>query len=617
MFASKIKTALIICLIFGLPGKLFSQFSFQDETIAEIEGEKITASWFQELWEMSPHLNTGNKNNSLSEKINFLNTIIAYKLWYRNNSSYNVDTSSAYSTAIKEIEKMYVRDALYRQEILNRIKITPDELNRALKNQQSTLVVNYILSTKEDEIQNLFKLLESGYSFDSLLAERDESKLQPEPVQIKFGDYPEPVEDELYSLIPGTFSRIIQFSDGYYIFNLKNIIKKVWGGSEDQQKETQKAEDIIKKRKENMLFDSFMKKTLNGVKTDVNRSLYEKLKNELVNAFASKKVSEEKNSFITLSIDDFVGLQKRFSKHEINSPFVFFTDDTVRFGECIRALYFNGLRMPSPEAEVIIKTFDVYIRNFIEMEVLYKEGLKSGIKYSHAVQKYIKMWSEFYSFETIRGGMIDTVNIAQEKIKNAYDNIYKGITENTFYKFDYACFSDSAASKSEYQKIMSGFGFDSLVKQKGSRIENAFFSDRNKWVPVSDCGKYKTKLLEQEAGGILLINDFDSLSVLVKIVDKKTSKEILGFKSYEDSFRELKKRLALEEINNQITQKTAEYAAGSKVKINYDALKRIDLTNISSMTVRFMGFGGSISGVPVYTPNYEWTELLDSKMLLP
>ena len=51
----------------------------------------------------------------------------------------------------------------------------------------------------------------------------------------------------------------------------------------------------------------------------------------------------------------------------------------------------------------------------------------------------------------------------------------------------------------------------------------------------------------------------------------------------------------------------------SKVTINYEALSKIDLTRISSVTVRFLGFGGSISGVPIYTPNYEWTELVDSK----
>jgi len=464
---------------------------------------------------------------------------------------YSVDTSSAYSTAVNEIEKMFVRDALYRKEILNKISITPEELNLALKKQERTLVVNYLLSSQEEEIKNLYNLLNSGFPFDSLLTERDESKKQPEPVKIKFGDYPDTVEEELFSLKPGTFSQPIQFSDGYYIFFLKNVIKKIWGGEDDQKKEIQKTKDIIKKRKENVLYDNFMKKTLNGVKADVNRNLYKKLENGLVNGFAGKKAFEGKNSFITLSIDEFVKLEKIFSKDELESAFISFEDDTVKFGKCLRALYFNSLRMPSPDAVIIAKTIDTYIRNFIEMEVLYKEGLKIGLQHSPEVQKYLKMWSEFYSFETIKGGMIDTVKVTPDQIRYAYNGLYKDMTENTFLRFDYICFQDSTTANSAIQKIRNGLAFDSLKIQNDSKIIHAFFSDKNKWVPVSDCGNYKTQLLGQEAGSYLMALNFDSFFVLLKIIDKKKSKELLGYATYEESYPKLKNQLAWEKIKNQ------------------------------------------------------------------
>ena len=58
--------------------------------------------------------------------------------------------------------------------------------------------------------------------------------------------------------------------------------------------------------------------------------------------------------------------------------------------------------MPSSDPEVIKRTFDTYIRSYIEMEVLYRKGLNEGLQYSAEVQKYLKMWSEFYAFETIK-----------------------------------------------------------------------------------------------------------------------------------------------------------------------------------------------------------------------
>jgi hypothetical protein len=617
MFSLKIKVLLSLCCIIVFSENLFSQNGLYDQTIAEIDGEKITASLFQEMWEMSPHLNTNNKGNSLSEKINFLNTMVAYKLWHRNMGKYSVDTSSAYSTAVNEIEKMFVRDALYKREILNKIIITKEELDSALKKQERTLVVKYLLSSQEEEIKNLYKLLNSGIPFNSLLSERPEFQKRTEPIKIKFGDYPDPTESELFSLKQNTYSQPIKFSDGYYIFYLDNSIKKIWGGEEDQKKEIQKTEDIIKKRKENVLYDDFMKKTLNGVKANVNKELFKKLESGLVNAYKGKKTGGGNKTFITLSIEEYIELKNTFTKDELEHDFISFKDAAVNLRKSLRALYFNGLKMPSSDAASVAKTFDTYVRNYIKMEVLYKDGIQLGLQNSPEVLKYRQMWSEFYSFETIRGGMIDTVKISPDKIRSVYNDIYKDMTENTFMKFDYACFRDSTIANSVVQKIMSGLTFEGMRNKSSSKIENEFYSEKNNWVPVSDCGNFKTQLIEKEPGSYLGPIKHDSLYVLIKVVDKKKSKELLGYSSYEEAYPKLKNQLAWEKIKGQITKKTADFAVGANVKINYEALKKIELTRISSITIRFLGFGGSISGVPVYTPNYEWTELLDSKTLLP
>jgi len=68
MFLNKIFLLLTMCFLVGSSDRYSSQICSYDETIAEIDGEKITASQFQELWEMGLQLNTGNRSNSPSEK---------------------------------------------------------------------------------------------------------------------------------------------------------------------------------------------------------------------------------------------------------------------------------------------------------------------------------------------------------------------------------------------------------------------------------------------------------------------------------------------------------------------------------------------------------------------
>lgn len=503
MLIDKNKLILTLTILVVLSNSFLAQVGDYDEVIADINGDKITVSLFQELWEMSPHLESGNINNSLSAKINFLNTIVAYKLWYHNRDEYNFDDSSAYFTAVGEIEKMFVRDALYRTKILDKIKIDSLELTDGLEKEKRILEFNYILSKDEDEIRNVYKLLNLGVPFELILSEREENSKQTEPIQIKFGDYPELTENELFSITPNNYSNPIKFSDGYYLFFLKNIIKKIWVSGEEEKKELQTVQDIIKKRKEAVLLDNFMKGFLNKKKADVNRILFKKFEKYLIEALA-KKTTEEGANYISLSVDEFMNIENKFTKDELESNFISFDSDTLKFGKYLRALYFNGFKIPSKDSLTVAATFDRYIRGYVEGELLYKEGIKENLLFTPEVQKYLKMWSEYYSFETIRGKMLDTVKIRSSEINK---------------------------------------------------------------------GDQDTSI--------------DSVSP------------------------ELKSQLTKEKIRFQITKKTAEYALKSNIKINYDALKRIELTRINSTTIRYFGFGGSITGVPIYTPNYEWTEMLE------
>ena len=70
----------------------------------------------------------------------------------------------------------------------------------------------------------------------------------------------------------------------------------------------------------------------------------------------------------------------------------------------------------------------------------------------------------------------------------------------------------------------------------------------------------QNQLNQLEVGSLLDIINFDSLYVLVKIMDKKKSKELMGYASYEETYSKFKKQLAWEKIKNQITKKTADYA---------------------------------------------------------
>jgi hypothetical protein len=506
----------ISAMFFGVLLSLYcfntSLAQITDKTvIAEVGKSKITASEFTKLYELSPHISI-DSNDPFMARLNFLNTLIAYKLWYENKGVYKLDTSAAYNTAYKELRKMFIRDALYRKEILGKIKISPAEMSGAKMKQKRILSAGFIVTDNVDESKRLLGLLDSGIPFDTLLSARSEASLQKEPVKIKFGDYNEIVESSLFSLKEGEYSPILQFRDGYYIF----YIKKVNISPDDEENITKKAEGVIKKRKENVLYDAFMKNALNGVKANVDGKLFKSLNTVISNEF---KKSFLKDSLYYLDADRYAEIKHSFSKEELESPFITMPGNKICLGDFLNSIIFEGLKMQGKDSLSILNGLNLYVKDFISKEVIYKKGEKAGGESLPGVREDLQEWAEYYAFETLRGSMLDTVSVSREEVLSAYNTQYK----------------------------------DTLT------------------------GNQK----------------FETIAPLIRT------------------------RIANEKLKPVITKMTARLASGAAIKINYENLNKVELTKISSFAIRNLGFGGTLTGVPMYMPNYDWAESKNTVNQLP
>ncbi len=173
-----------------------------------------------------------------SLKKEVLYSIIAEKLWALEAESMGLDNSELIKLTYKAIEKMYVRDALFRQEILNKIQLSDDYLNEAFRRNNLVLNLNYLFSEDETVINDFYTQLINGVDFYSIFLKRPESKLQENPYQVSYGQMDKNVEDILYNLKPGEFTQPIKAPKGFYIFKLLSTQTKIIENA--QQAEEQK-----------------------------------------------------------------------------------------------------------------------------------------------------------------------------------------------------------------------------------------------------------------------------------------------------------------------------------------------------------------------------------------
>jgi len=183
---------------------LVSQFNLaqniDQNTIATIGNDIITTDEFIERYELTPQLYAGMIGAEESAKNEFLYSIIAEKLWALEAESIGLGKSELMTSTYKAIEKMYVRDALYREEILNKVHISDEYLAAAFRRNNLILNLNYIFSTDFSGIEAIYEQLKRGVNFYSILLSRPESELQEAPYTVSYGQMDKSVEDKLYNL---------------------------------------------------------------------------------------------------------------------------------------------------------------------------------------------------------------------------------------------------------------------------------------------------------------------------------------------------------------------------------------------------------------------------------
>jgi len=95
-------------------------FAQESDVIAEANNSKITSDEFLKRFELTPRVRSS--ANIDTQKTHFLYTLIAEKLWAEEARSQNLDTMDSYKYYISNLEKLLVRDALFKREIEEKVR---------------------------------------------------------------------------------------------------------------------------------------------------------------------------------------------------------------------------------------------------------------------------------------------------------------------------------------------------------------------------------------------------------------------------------------------------------------------------------------------------------------
>ncbi|MCW9097290.1 MAG: peptidylprolyl isomerase, partial [Ignavibacteriaceae bacterium] len=581
----------------------------EEKVVAKVGNDEITEDVFLERYELTPQANGAMIGAEESLKSEVLYSIIAEKLWAIEAEREGLSNSELMKTSYRTIEKMYVRDALYREEILDKVELTNNYLTEAFKRNSKILKLNYLFSTSEEEINNLYSLLKEGVSFDSLLSIRPESALQKKPYVVQYGQMDKEVEDSLYNLKIGNFTEPIKAPNGWYIFKLISTEEKVIENEEQADAEQKNVLKIARATIIDSLYKEYYSKSFANVDAKTNGELLLELSDKVLKILErkSKDESDSTGQKIFLDSQDLYKIESELGPKKLNEQFVVLDQQLLTLDDFIQELAFEKFFVDTVYADLIRGKLNLFVKRFIEHELFAREGYKRGYQNLPEVQRDLNMWKSYYLSDALRTKVANEIQVSDEEIRNYIDEQIKGETPTMEVKIIELLTNDLDVIKNVLDELDKGGDFKQLAKKFTIREEAKNNNGELGFFPVNQYGEIGRIAATLEIGQLYGPVQVPEGYSLFQLVDKKEENKLTGIDFEKDQAR-IKNIIKSKKYSDEIIQKTVDLANKYGVSVDEELLKSIKVLNTTTIVYRNFGFGGRLLAVPMTMPNYLWVK---------
>lgn len=571
----------------------------KNEIVAKVGDVSISKEEFKKRFEFSPHPRHDKNFDSTLIKLDFLKTLIAEKLLAKNAVEKDLDKTEEFISAYRHIRNLYLRDALYQKEVKEKIAVPDSEFAKGKRKILKTLVAKFIFSDDEKEIYDIYNELKKGASFDSILATRPESKEQKNAEEITFGKLNEKIEDDIFNLNVEAISKPLELKEGWYIFKVYSFTRK---GILDET-DLKKIEKVVTERWENKTYENFYKNFFKKTTINADRTLFDRLYEELKKFIHSnEKYFVKKNGKFTLFQPEISKIEKNFSNKELNSIFVKFKEEPVKFKDFITNLKIDGFEFVKFDDKHIHSRLNSTVFIFIQNELLAREALKRKYDELPDVAFDLKLWKDNFLSNLNMKQIYKTVDVSDEEAYNFFAKNNRIVPQPEQIKIAEILTNNLDVVKTIFDELDKGTDFKKLVEKYSIRDSLKLSGGEYDYTPANKEGEIWKIASNMKVGEVFGPIKTDEGYSIIKLLDRKESKQE-QFETFEQAKEDIKNILRTEKMYKQLEDVTAKLAIENKIELNENVLKNIKVNTINMIVYKRFGFGGQYIATP-YQPNF-------------
>jgi len=608
------KTSLFIFFLFLLFNCPHLSQTRNDKAAAVINDEKITAEEFRLRFELSPYLSEKYDRFQVdSLKLDFLYSLIAEKIWAIEAEKAGLANDKKFRFYFGPVKEMLLRDALFKEVIEKKVVVSDVDIIKGMKKYHTTITVNILSSPDSLMMMEIFERISASGNPDSLIINDDLIKRITTLREVSLGTLrDEALEDSIYNLDPGEYTKPFMHDSFWVIFFVKNKTSGAGSALTDEQILSD-VKRKIKNRRLEKVYTSYADSLLSGKTYTTDKDNFYAAAERIISLLQTRKDTIQKEYF--LQEEDYSNIIN--SGGEDFPGKVLFTIDKNPFTilDFLGNLAFDQFKTTSLEKDNIFGALSKKINSYMQQRILVNEANKKGLENLPEVKRDIETWKDHYLSQMYKTSYKDSVIISGDDVYNYY---LQKINAGGLKLINLALLTtpdlnvigdilDKIKAGSNFMHIAEEFGkTDELVNDKG-------VTGLVSVMQLGELGSIAENVKEGEVYGPLRRAGGYSI---FSVIEKKNSSDSLSaaFENVKDGLRG---ELFNSKMNEMLTQKTVKFISGNKVQINADVVEGIKVNTIPVFVHRMMGFGGRIAGVPFTTPFSGWADQIESQKLFP
>ncbi|MDO8548986.1 MAG: peptidylprolyl isomerase [Ignavibacteria bacterium] len=398
----------------------------------------------------------------------------------------------------------------------------------------------------------------------------------------------------LFSMMPGSISEPLKTRDGWFIFRLQeeDIDPAIKPSTEHARN---MVFNILKERKAQKIGRDFLDQVIGGRSVSADGKILENVLSNLIAVLNENHKDQSLENGFELTSKISHQLMQRVDEKILSEEFIHFQKNPLSARDFLYYLFYQKLVFNSLQPQIVRAVLNKAVRQFIEDEMIIREGIKRGLDKRENIQSDFRTWKEYYLAQLLMQSYSDSVRISEGELKGYYlektnlpdlsmqVNIIEILTD------------DLNTVEEIFNELEQGKDFKELAVQYTQR----------EWTKKNG-GEF----------GYFSVKSGGEIEIIAASMDVG---EIYGPLKVPEGYSvfKLRTQLGLQKLNKQIVNNTIKLANKYDVKINEQLLKKAELIELNTFTYRLIGFGGKIAAFPIAIPMFEWYELWKEGKVLP